>query len=70
MKALLRDKQIYWPHFKQGIYFMFFGGIVWFIHHHLGYAMIIYGSVSWSLLELLFGGDEIQKEEKLEDADK
>ena len=63
MKALLRDKQIYWPHFVHGLYLVFFGGVIWFLHNYLGYAMIIYGSIPWSLAELLFGGDENQKEE-------
>lgn len=61
MKALLRDKEVYWPHFMQGIYFVFFGGVVWFLNNSLGYAIIFYGFVAWSLAELLLGGDEIQK---------
>jgi len=68
MKALLRDKQIYWPHFVHGLYLVFFGGVIWFLHNYLGYAMIIYGSISWSLAEVLLGGDEIQKKGDAKDA--
>jgi hypothetical protein len=62
MKAILRNKQVYWPHFMQGIYFVFFGGLVWLLNNNLGYAIIFYGFVAWSLAELLLGGDEIHKE--------
>lgn len=58
MKALLRDKQVFWPHFSKGMLIIFMGGIIWFVDKDIGYGIILYGSIMWSLLEILLGGDE------------
>ena len=57
MKSLLRDKQIYWPHFRKGMAIIFVGGLSWFLSKPVGIMVIVQG-LAWSVPELLFGGNE------------
>jgi len=61
MKALLRDKQIYWPHFRKGIYFCLVGAAISYFSRPIGFSMIGYGAIMWSLAEILMGGDEVSE---------
>lgn len=58
MKALLRDKQVYWPHFFKGIQFCLIGAFISIWNRPIGFSMIGYGSLAWSFAELLLGGDD------------
>jgi len=58
MKALICDKQIYLPHFRKGIYLCLVGAAISYFSRPIGFSMIGYGAIAWSLAELLLGGDD------------
>ena len=59
MKALLRNRKINIAHFMIGLPFIIVGSllIVFYGYDHKYNSLFLIGC-SWSLMELLFGGDE------------